>query len=907
MRYGRIESGEICVLHAIEIVSIPDISILINNTDMHINSMEYVKLLKKNFSALLNSIFSAFGKYFSNEILEQDISLELMWYAEPVKNQTYRAKIRLFLVLRAIGSTKAIATQYLSGMYEICKNMLVANKYTMADSDAAYMEKYKTILWKKCCTVAKEDRISNLQNFILPNCYSYDKMSFNELDMSNLLNVLCSIPGAAVIYQLIPTLLSDNEKNYIELMSINLDNLSKGMMGNQFAHVANTIAERYAEIYKYYELAKDGALFLYNILLFAEDNELHSLIASVNRLLEGDAESGGGHFYNDSMTAFPKDDNYVFSLPWYLSECISDMRYSNHPLNLDTIGEIRRLSEIITSEEAGNFFRLPIGSNNISAGININYSRMDNRNYNRRIINAGDVQVGKLKSSPENWIGFNKEDINRHMLIVGTTGTGKTTYAVGLLDTLYKKHKLPFLVIEPVKSEYRALVDSISDIQMFTPGNDKVSPFIINPFVPPKGVSIGEYKSVLSEAFAAGVTMSEPLDSIFKQSIDNCYSEFGWLDSNTIGDSNCRVFNISDFMKVFKRTFNTWEYTGDARNIATAGLVRLTSMVKLFDNYNSISIEDILSKPTIIELEKIRNNNDKAVIISLLLLNIGAYISCNYSGDGILRNIIMLDEAHVLLETKDSNQEGSAQPNRIAQDLLRRILLEWRSKGFGMIVADQSPKAVGDTIIGQTNIKLAFGLVKKDDKEVFANSTNLDESQINRMTQFGKGEAFFFMNEMSAPEEVEIPDYRAEHNIRITMSDDEISARSKYWDDKKDKLMPYPECVFLNQNFIGICNGTCSINVREQAFDVAKKIFHKYFGKKTNDRRLLIFVWNNFQKEMVEILSSKNVPLTNQLICCTKMCFLRKVKYETDIKLNNEEIANNLKRTVEKCVMNSRK
>ena len=135
------------------------------------------------------------------------------------------------------------------------------------------------------------------------------------------------------------------------------------------------------------------------------------------------------------------------------------------------------------------------------------------------------------------------------MLVVGTPGSGKTTFSVSLLDRLWKDHNIPFLVIEPAKNEYRALVQSIPELQVFTPGKNFISPFVFNPFVPPKNVKLETYKSTLKTAFAAGVSMSTPLDKIFEESINNCYSDFRWLDTYTVDDKG-KIFNISDFIKL---------------------------------------------------------------------------------------------------------------------------------------------------------------------------------------------------------------------------------------------------------------------------------------------------------------------------------------------------------------------
>lgn len=106
------------------------------------------------------------------------------------------------------------------------------------------------------------------------------------------------------------------------------------------------------------------------------------------------------------------------------------------------------------------------------------------------------------------------------------------------------------------------------------------------------------YKSTLKTAFAAAVSMSTPLDKIFEESINNCYSDFRWLDTYTVDDKG-KIFNITDFIKCFQETFDNIGYTGDAKNIGRAGVVRLNSLVNLFDNYHSIPSLIVITKSPI--------------------------------------------------------------------------------------------------------------------------------------------------------------------------------------------------------------------------------------------------------------------------------------------------------------------
>lgn len=47
--------------------------------------------------------------------------------------------------------------------------------------------------------------------------------------------------------------------------------------------------------------------------------------------------------------------------------------------------------------------------------------------------------------------------------------------------------------------------------------------------------------------------MSTPLDKIFEEAVNNCYSDFGWLDTYRSSDKG-KPFNISDFVNARTRS-----------------------------------------------------------------------------------------------------------------------------------------------------------------------------------------------------------------------------------------------------------------------------------------------------------------------------------------------------------------
>lgn len=580
-------------------------------------------------------------------------------------------------------------------------------------------------------------------------------------------------------------------------------------------------------------------------------------------------------------------DNF-YPLPWAINEILIATDRNPYVSSDQNLMGFYRFPYIITAEEASEFFRLPIGNDNISAGLVVNESGKTSKTYSANIINGGDIEVGKLRSSARDSIGFFLQDLTKHMLIVGTPGSGKTTFSVSLLDRLWKDHHIPFLVIEPAKNEYRALVSSIPDIQVFTPGKNYISPFVFNPFVPPKNVKLETYKSTLKTAFAAAVSMSTPLDKIFEESINNCYSDFRWLDTYTT-DNKGAIFNITDFINCFQNTFDEIGYTGDAQNIGRAGVVRLNSLVNLFDNYYSIPIEDLLQKPTIIELAAIENSDQKALIIALLLLSILAYVNSNYLGEGKLKSVILLEEAHVLLDADTKAGEGEANPSAIAQGLVKRMLAEIRSYGVGIVIADQSPRKVTTDVVALTDIKLAFRLVEANDKQILADSTNMRENQIQRLAKLKPGEAFLFFNKLDEPEEIKTEDYRLQNQISITLSDEGIKSLSTYWNDKLHKLKPYPEC-----SYTPYCSLSCDFARRALARDISRRLFVRNFKQNSTDFDRINVVFSRISQLIQAELNDE--PFNPELRSCVKVQLWRKIKYNTKIMVSNATIKASLEK-----------
>lgn len=218
----KIKSNEYVSMSAIEILTIPHVSII----DGNLNVDECIEKYKSDFVGALNEVYQL-CKY---EKIE-DVSIELLWKTEKAVNQTYEARIRLFMIFRAINIDRDKAIAVVKKLTDIFKSILKSEKYEIEEIDS---DAINAVIGKIDDTnikaIIKEEKIEYLQNQIMPFCYTYDIIPKSNNDLSRLINVLIEHPHSAVSVQLIPTYYSNGELLEIDKTAQSLEVLTNGVM-----------------------------------------------------------------------------------------------------------------------------------------------------------------------------------------------------------------------------------------------------------------------------------------------------------------------------------------------------------------------------------------------------------------------------------------------------------------------------------------------------------------------------------------------------------------------------------------------------------------------------------------------------------------------------------------------------
>lgn len=654
----------------------------------------------------------------------------------------------------------------------------------------------------------------------------------NYENFESLIAAMSETGDAAISFQLFPTALSDSERAIINELTNELLQFSTGTVINNGRVYKDVAATEPSKFYTYYNERKAYPFFLYNLLVFGSSETCKRLSSKLISFLQSgtdkvnSAEFACVDLTNEKVDLVKSFPNYVWNINAKLQYQYRDLRYQKV---IPFAAYLKRMPYLLSLDEAATFFKLPLYEESMFALKN-DAIYQTHEQFADEVVDGSGIVFGEATANGAKVsVGCPESYFAKHAMIVGSPGSGKTTFSVGLLLQFYKK-KIPFLAIEPTKSEYRAMIDVIPELQIFTPGKNHVSPFILNPFIPPRGIRVEQYIPSLASAFKAAFSMPNPLDIAFLKSIKECYLQYGWKDYSVVGDKGTSVFGLYEFILFFKEKIkNIYSDPTVRGRMESAGVLRLSNLIEqnsnIYDTVNSISIEDMLTKPTVLELNAIENSEQKALLMALILIMVCVYTYNHQAGDGELKNILLIDEAHVLLGNNRNvlNSENKADSEGAAVRALEDMIAAIRSYGTGIIIADQSAVSIGRRIVANTDIKVAFRLVESAEKEIIADSSNMGTKEKEQLSRLESGEAFVYHHKLSTAQMIRSEDIRKENNIRLVVSDQEIAKRMTYWSTRKALLRPYHECELCKS-----CVRDCDFILRSDADYIAAKALRKY-------------------------------------------------------------------------------
>lgn len=351
-------------------------------------------------------------------------------------------------------------------------------------------------------------------------------------------------------------------------------------------------------------------------------------------------------------------------------------------------------------------------------------------------------------------VELDNKSLNMHTFITGSTGSGKSNTVYQMLTELHQD-KIPFLVVEPAKGEYKDVFGNWSDVNVFST-NPKIADLInINPFKFPDSIHVLEHVDGLVEIFSVCWPMYDAMPAFFKDAILKSYESVGWdLSSSTYDGDNIEYPDFDILVEQLEYLIDSSDYASDIKsNYRGALITRVKSLTiglnKFIFTNEQTSYELLFDQNCILDISRIKSSETKALIMGLVVYILNEYrIDTKQGNNKGLKHVTVLEEAHNLLKnttTLDSSLIGKS------VEMLTNTIAEIRTYGEGFIIVDQSPSSVDIAAIKNTNTKIVLRTPEANDREAIGRSIGLTTDQVNEIAKLPSGVAVVYQNDWMSP------------------------------------------------------------------------------------------------------------------------------------------------------------
>jgi hypothetical protein len=311
--------------------------------------------------------------------------------------------------------------------------------------------------------------------------------------------------------------------------------------------------------------------------------------------------------------------------------------------------------------------------------------------------------------------GLREHEWIQHCAILGRSGAGKTNLGFSILRLLKQKNR-PFLLFD-WKRNYRDLLalPEFKDVEVYTVGRN-IALFAFNPLIPPQGTDPKTWLKKLNQVIAHSYCLGNGCLFLLQQAVDAVYEEAG----------------------VYEGTVEKWPTFKDvllkARNMDTRGresgwlssTLRALStlcfgdMDKLVNSSNNKSIDHILDKNVILELDALTQSDKTFFIQSALLYLHHKRMTEERRED--FKHAIIIEEAHHVLSDERRSLVGG-------QSVMDIIFREIREFGESLILLDQHPSKISLYALGNTYSTVCMNLKHKTDINAMGQCLLLDKER----------------------------------------------------------------------------------------------------------------------------------------------------------------------------------
>ncbi len=374
--------------------------------------------------------------------------------------------------------------------------------------------------------------------------------------------------------------------------------------------------------------------------------------------------------------------------------------------------------------------------------------------------------------------------LNRHGLIAGATGTGKTKTLQIITEQLSSK-SIPVLVMD-VKGDLSGLAKPGMINPKIEERHQKIGFQYTAEGFPVEMLSLSEEKGVRLRATVSEfgpVLLSKILE------LNDTQASFVSLLFKYCDDAQLPVLDLKDFKRVLQFISNEGksEIEKEYGKISTTSVgTILRKVIELeqqgaekFFGEKSFEVDDLTRIDDkgrgIISIIRLVDLQDKPKLFSTFMLSLLAEIYSSFPEEGDVAQpklVIFIDEAHLIFK----------EASKALLEQIETIIKLIRSKGVGVFFCTQNPTDVPASVLSQLGLKVQHALrafTAKDRKMIKLTAENYPISEYYKtdemLTSLGIGEAAITaLNEKGVPTPLAATLLRAPQSRMDILNEDEI-------------------------------------------------------------------------------------------------------------------------------------
>lgn len=366
----------------------------------------------------------------------------------------------------------------------------------------------------------------------------------------------------------------------------------------------------------------------------------------------------------------------------------------------------------------------------------------------------GEAQTGSFVKAP-------LKMMNRHGLIAGATGSGKTKTLQIIAEQLSMK-SVPSLLMD-IKGDLSGIAVPSAGHPKIDERHEKIGLHFL-----PSGSPV-EFLTLSDEPGARlRATVTEFGPTLLSKILDLTDVQTGVMAVvfQYCDDNKWPLIDLADLKKTlqyitgegkseFKKEYGT--VSTQSVGAIMRKIVELEQQgAEVFFGERSFEVDDLCRVDEngrgVVSIVRLTDIQDKPKLFSTFMLQMLAEIYASFPEEGDLeapKLVIFIDEAHLVFD----NASGAL------LDQIETIIKLIRSKGIGIFFVTQNPTDIPETVLGQLGMKVQHALrafTAKDRKAIKLAAQNYPETEFyeveNLLTQLGIGEALVtVLNEKGIP------------------------------------------------------------------------------------------------------------------------------------------------------------